>query len=67
MTIGQVRALCAGLDDLDRADEARQINTMRLAMWGEPDDIDRHLDRLKPAGPDETDAILAQFSGVNDG
>ncbi len=64
MTLGQVRALCGGLDVLDRADEARQIGVTRLAMWGEPDDIDKHLDRLRPdKGPDPVDAILAQFSG----
>jgi hypothetical protein len=63
MTLGQVRALCAGLDALERSDEARQIGMTRLAMWGEADEIDKHLDQLRPAGPDPTDAILAQFSG----
>ena len=62
MTPRQVRALCAGLDVLDRADEARQIGITRLAMWGDDDDVDQHLGGLQTAGPDPTDAILAQFS-----
>jgi hypothetical protein len=65
MTFGQVRALCEGLDHLDRTDEVRRINAMRLAMWGEADDVRKYIDGLVPDdGPDEVDAILAQFGGV---
>ena len=64
MTFGQVRALCDGIDVLTRADEARQIGTMRLAMWGEADDVEKHMAGLAPqGGPDPVDAILAQYQG----
>lgn len=67
MTLSQVRALCRGLADLDRAEEAHKIHILRLAVWGEADDIEKHLDQLKPVGPDPIDAILAQFSGEENG
>jgi hypothetical protein len=69
MTLGQVRALCAGLQDLERADAARRVHEMRLAVHADAADIDKYLDDLEPAleGPDQTDLFLAQYQGTADG
>lgn len=68
MTLGQVRALCAGLDALERDDQARQITAMRLAFHADAAEVDKYLDSLEPpmTGPDPTDAFLAKYSGTPD-
>lgn len=68
MTLGQVRAITAGLMELERADAARRIHEMRLAMHAEATDVDKYLEALEPHndGPDPTDAFLAQFQGNPD-
>lgn len=59
MTLGQVEALCRGIVEIERADMARRVGLIRLAMHGSDADVDAFLQGQGGRDDDaELDAIL---------